>query len=202
MATATFIGHGSLKFKTNAGQTIYVDPYFKGDYSDPADFLLITHEHFDHMDLTKVTIAPKCTIIMPFDAMWEGQYQTFTKDGVVIKAVPAYNKNHKKEECVGYVLEFDGVKVYCAGDTSTTECMEKELPKLKIDYAFLPIDGVYNMGPREATYCATKIKAQKGNIAIHNDPKSNQDMQYYETGLDEFTPPNKIVMKHGETIEL
>ena len=183
MAKATFIGHGSLKFETNAGQHIYVDPYFKGDYSAPANFMLITHEHFDHFGLDKVKIAPGCTIIMPLDAMWEGKY-------------------HSKDECVGYVLEFDGVKVYCAGDTSTTEDMEKKIPKMKVDYAFLPIDGVYNMGPKEATYCAKRIKASKGTIAIHNDPKSNQDMNYYETGLDEFTPDNKIVMKHGETIEL
>lgn len=202
MAKATFIGHGSLKFETNAGQHIYVDPYFKGDYSAPANFMLITHEHFDHFGIDKVKIAPGCTIIMPLDAMWDGKYQTFEKDGVKITAVQAYNKNHSKDECVGYVLEFDGVKVYCAGDTSTTEDIEKKIPKMKVDYAFLPIDGVYNMGPKEATYCAKRIKASKGNIAIHNDPQSNRDMCYYETGLDEFTPDNKIVLKHGETMEL
>ena len=98
---------------------------------------------------------------MPLDAMWEGKYQTFEKDGVKITAVQAYNKNHSKDECVGYVLEFDGVKVYCAGDTSTTEDMEKKIPKMKVDYAFLPIDGVYNMGPKEATYCAKRIKASR-----------------------------------------
>ena len=101
MATVTFIGHGSLKFETESGQVIYVDPYFKGDYEKAANFLLITHEHFDHMDLSKVKIGPACTIIMPMDALWQGEYQKFEKDDVKITAVPAYNKNHNKDECVG-----------------------------------------------------------------------------------------------------
>ncbi len=46
--TLTFIGHASLKFKTSSGKTIYVDPFFKGDYSDIADVLLVTHNHSDH----------------------------------------------------------------------------------------------------------------------------------------------------------
>lgn len=202
MSTATFIGHGSLKFKTNREQCIYVDPYFKGDYTEKADFVLVTHEHFDHMDLSLINKKDDTMYIMPFDAIAKGEYQSFEREGVKITAVPAYNKNHSIEECVGYILEFDGLKIYCAGDTSTTEYMEKSMSKLKIDYAFLPIDGIYNMGPKEATFCANRIKAQKGNIAIHNDPKSNKDMCYYKTGLEDFTPQHKIVLSHGETMEL
>ena len=78
----------------------------------------------------------------------EGKYRDFdTEDmmrGIRVTAVPAYNKNHDRSACVGYVVEMDGLKLYLAGDTSETDYMP-ELAKLGLDYAILPTDGVYNM---------------------------------------------------------
>ena len=45
----------------------------------------------------------------------------------------------------------------------------EELAKMDIDYAFLPIDGIYNMGPEEATRCANIIKP-KHLIPYHMKP--------------------------------
>ena len=128
----------------------------------------------------------------------EGEVTAALADNIT----PEERRNPKNYTPVLNVPFYPFENPYANGGTWNIPGSDGKEHVLKIDYAFLPIDGIYNMGPREATYCATKIKAQKGNIAIHNDPKSNQDMQYYETGLNEFTPPNKRVMKHGETIEL
>ena len=62
----------------------------------------------------------------------------------------AYNKNHPKDQCVGFLVKVDGRLLYLAGDTSETEEMGTILAKEPIDYAFLPMDGVYNMGREEA----------------------------------------------------
>ena len=113
-----------------------------------------------------------------------------------IKAVPSYNKNHNESECVGYIFSFDGLKLYAAGDTSKTAAMAG-FPELALDYALLPIDGVYNMGPEEAAECARIIKARR-TIPIHMKPRALFDA----TMADTFSAENKLVVSAGSEIEL
>ncbi len=197
----TFIGHASLKFVTAAGTVVYIDPAFNGDYSEPADLILITHHHGDHDQVGLVQKKTECRIIDVPDVLVGGEYQTIQHMDVTATAVAAYNKNHNKENCVGYVLAFDGVKIYVPGDTSKTDDMSEKLAAMNLDYALFPIDGIYNMSPAEAAECAAIIGA-KVNIPIHNDPRSMQTGEYYETNLAEFNSAGKRVVKHGETIEL
>ena len=197
-----FIGHGSLKFVTQKGKIIYVDPAFPGgDYSQPADIILITHHHSDHDKEELVTKSEDCFVVLPKDVLKEDVYSVIERDGIKITAVEAYNKNHSRNECVGYVINFDGINIYCAGDTSKTDDMANKLPSMKIDYAFLPIDGFYNMDPKEASECARLINPRHA-LPIHNDPKSMETGEFYETGLDKFNHIGKIVLKHGEMLEL
>ncbi|MGL4107808.1 MBL fold metallo-hydrolase [Clostridium paraputrificum] len=86
--------------------------------SYPADIILITHEHEDHNKLDLVTKKDNTKIIRSRDALKDGAYYTFDEQGIKIESVPAYNKNHKKDLCVGYIIEVDGIKIYHAGDTS------------------------------------------------------------------------------------
>ena len=189
----TFIGHASVKIVTENGTVIYIDPAFKGDYSTPADIILVTHGHGDHNQVDLVTKQENTTIITHKQALVDGDYKTFDVNGVKITAVKAENKNHNVNECVGYVLEFDGIKVYHAGDTSKTDQMEA-LGELGLDYVFLPIDGVYNMGPAEATECAEILKA-KVYFPIHNDPRSMQTGEWYDTGMNDFKIQSKVILK-------
>ncbi|MDD6038653.1 MAG: MBL fold metallo-hydrolase, partial [bacterium] len=56
-ARMTFIGHASVKIKTTTGKVIYIDPYFptKFSYREPADFILVTHGHSDHNNMSLCT---------------------------------------------------------------------------------------------------------------------------------------------------
>ena len=48
-STFTWAGHASVKLKTSDSRVIYIDPnYAQGDFSEPADVVLVTHSHGDH----------------------------------------------------------------------------------------------------------------------------------------------------------
>lgn len=196
-AQLDYLGHASVRITTKKGTVIYIDPYYGKDYDEPANIILVTHGHNDHSQYNKIkTRAEGCRMITWNEALTDGEYQSFEIADVKIRAVPAYNQNHPKESSVGYVLEFDGIKLYHAGDTSRIEEM-KELADLGLTYALLPMDNVYNMGPEEAAEAAQLIGA-KYYIPIHTGP----DGVYSESNVEKFNVDGKIVVKPKESIPL
>jgi hypothetical protein len=102
-----------------------------------------------------------------------------------------------KSQCVGYVVEFDGIKFYHAGDTGNIPEMA-DLASQNITYALLPMDSIYTMSPAEATQAAAMIQS-KHDIPIHTMPPPDT---YSEAMVARFTSPNKLVVHPGETIAL
>ncbi|MCK9212264.1 MAG: MBL fold metallo-hydrolase [Ignavibacteriaceae bacterium] len=160
----TFIGHASLIFEFK-NMIIHIDPVSKyADYSKlpKADLILITHEHYDHLDSKAIELIKKdgtklfCNeVSLPTAAggsvLKNGE--TVSYKGIKISAVPAYNIVNKRENGEafhpkgignGYVLTFANVKIYIAGDTENIS----EMKNLKgIDFAFLPMNLPYTMTP-------------------------------------------------------
>lgn len=159
-----FLGHSTLMMSWG-GKIIHVDPVSgEADYTKlpKADLILITHEHFDHMDLkavgsiktsgTKIVSTPEVARRIPgIVVMKNGDVQTV--DGLQIEAVPAYNivnmrspgkPFHPKGVGNGYIVTFGDLRLYLAGDTENTP----EMKKLRnIDIAFLPMNLPYTMTP-------------------------------------------------------
>jgi L-ascorbate metabolism protein UlaG (beta-lactamase superfamily) len=192
-----YIGHSFVKIKTSDGTVIYIDPYGVNEYADSADIVLITHEHSDHNDLTRVRQRATCRVIRSADAIQGGVYQTFTIGNIKITAVPAYNGYHAKSACVGYIVEFNGIKLYHAGDTGKIPEFA-DLADHNILYALLPMDGVYTMTPEEATEAAAMIQA-KHDIPIHTMPPPDT---YSDAIVARFTSPNTLVVHPDSTIAL
>lgn len=171
----TFIGHGTLMF-TFGGRVIQVDPVGRyADYSKlpPADLILITHEHQDHLDPKVVELLrkPDTQIVLNQAGasqvpggivMKNGELKTVA--GLAIEAVPAYNLVHKRQsgepfhprgQGNGYVITFGDKRVYVAGDTENTP----EMKALKdIDIAFLPMNLPYTMTPEMVADAAKAFK--------------------------------------------
>ena len=200
--TITFIRHGSLLL-SYAGKQIQVDPV--SEYADygafpKADLILITHAHGDHLDLKAIEALRKtetAVIANPESAekvgttaqvMRNGNSQTW--QGVRIEAVPAYNttegrdKFHPKGRDNGYVLDFDGFRVYIGGDLEDIP----ELSDLKaIDVAFLPVNQPYTMTPEQAARAARVIR-----------PKVFYPYHYSQTPVAETLP----ALLEGSGVEL
>ena len=196
MAELHYQGHGSYRLTANDGTVIYVDPYAGSGYEIPADLILISHEHYDHTAADKCAKKENCDIYRATDMLKNNEYQTIAKNGITVTAVPAYNKNHPVESCVGFIIFIDNLKIYAAGDTSKTDFMY-EMANMKLDFAILPCDGIFNMNTVEASECA-KIIGAAHSIPVHTKPGALFDLKTAE----KFTADGKILITPGETITL
>ncbi|HKI44439.1 MAG TPA: MBL fold metallo-hydrolase [Balneolales bacterium] len=160
----TFIKHATLLMQYH-GLNIHIDPVSQfADYSTmpKADIILITHHHGDHFDKkaiqaistdsTSLVYTETCAQELPGGLVMHNGDDTVVKS-IPVKAVPAYNLVHKRDNGEfyhpkgmgnGYVLTFGDIKVYVAGDTENIP----EMKKLNdIDIAFLPMNLPYTMTP-------------------------------------------------------
>jgi len=160
-----WLGHAGFKIKGE--KTVYIDP-FKINDKEPADIIIITHEHFDHLspeDISKIQTGKTVVVTTPdCYSKVSGNVKTINPgtslvvDGIKIEAVPAYNTNKqfhpKANGWIGVVVAINGKRVYHAGDTDSIP----EMASLKnIDIALLPVSGTYVMTAEEAADAANKI---------------------------------------------
>lgn len=197
MGKLLFQGHGSYRIVTSEDVVIYVDPFMGNGYEMEADIILVTHEHNDHNHVELPKKKEDTVIIRNNNLRIGNIYNKTTIKGVEIEAVEAYNSKHDKSSCVGFILRFDGLVLYASGDTSLTEDMINKIPNYNVDYAILPIDGIYNMDAKEASICANYINA-KHTIPIHMKPMESFDM---ECAL-KFQHESRLIIEAGEEIDL
>lgn len=158
------VSHASFVMETPKG-VIYVDPVGAAeDYSDfPApDLILITHEHGDHYNAevltaligeeTSLVTNPAVNGMLPAEisdgAVSMANGDSMDWNGLTIDAIPAYNTTegrqnfHPEGRDNGYVLSFDGFRVYISGDT-------EDIPEMRalenIDLAFICMNLPFTM---------------------------------------------------------
>lgn len=201
-AELTYFGRATVKIRTAAGFVLYIDPYAPGDYSEQADLVLVSHGHGDHnrVDLVKlksgavIASAPGAVPGKGVRFLTEGD--SFQAGPFSVRALPASNKNHRRGETLGFLVSFDGIVVYHASDTNYLPEMEG-FSKYGIGYALLPCDGFYNMGPEEASRCASAVKARTV-IPIH----SSKSELYDGKNARAVRGSGVIVLEPGQKIPL
>ena len=169
-----FIKHGSVYFIYDE-IVFYIDPvsYPDIDYTQlpKADYILITHDHYDHFDANVVKIISKeetkivCNEVVKNNLNVEctalKNHAEYTSQKILIKAFPAYNTTperdiyHPKDRDNGYLVTVGGTCIYFAGDC-------EDMPEMKeigsVDVAFLPINQPYTMTVKQAINAAEMIK--------------------------------------------
>jgi len=177
--TVTFhaLTHASIRIQYD-GMEIEIDPVTKlgnkviNFASMPkADYLLVTHEHFDHFnqeaikllagDKTRFITNQRCADMFGSGEVMKNGDKLQIAKNFTIDAVPAYNYTeehtqfHPKGRDNGYILTIDGLRIYIAGDT-------EDIPEMSavkdIDIAFLPCNQPYTMTPDQLVKAAKIIK--------------------------------------------
>ena len=193
------IKHGSLRLEYD-GLEFEVDPVLnlndkKTDYAafPDADYILVTHEHFDHLDAEAIKALEKDQTVLitnqscasklgKGDVMSNGDVRSL-RDDIQIEAVAAYNTTpgheqfHPKGRDNGFVLTLDGFRIYIAGDT-------EDIPEMAnirdIDVAFLPCNQPYTMTVKQLVHAAEMLQ-----------PKVLFPYHYSDTSMDDVVAAMK-----------
>lgn len=159
-----------------AGKVIHIDPSNFANYATakPADIVLITDIHPDHMDPPSIDKVRKASTVYVAPAALADKFsgpttiiangETKTVDGVSIQAVAAYNLTrgpapgqlyHTKGRANAYLLTLGGKRILFTGDT---ECTPEIAALTNIDIAFITMNLPFTMPPQEAADCAKAFK--------------------------------------------
>jgi len=185
-----WLGHASFLVKA-LGKTFYIDPY-EGEYTEKADFILITHSHRDHCDLEKIEMVQRSDTLIATSSdcarglkgnvvpMSPGDKREI--HGIEVEAVESYNFRrfrspgvpfHPKGTQIGFVISAEGKRVYHAGDSDFIP----EMNNVKdIDIALLPIMGRATMDLGEAVTAAIAINP-KTAIPMHRRGASAEEFK-------------------------
>lgn len=196
--------------RIESDKILYFDPLECSPMHD-ADYIFITHSHFDHFSLLSILELKKDTTVFvtPKDIVEEllsiginEEYivivkpnKSYSFKNIEFQTIPAYNlhkKNHKKDmEWVGYIVTLNNITYYIAGDTDVT----KEAKEVKCDVAFLPVGGTFTMDCLEAASLCNIIKPKLA-IPTHYGyvVGSIKDAEIFKKRLDKSIAC-KILMK-------
>jgi L-ascorbate metabolism protein UlaG (beta-lactamase superfamily) len=170
-----WLGHAS--FKITGEKTVYIDPWKLKD-GEPADIILITHDHYDHLspeDIAKIA-TDKTWIVTTPDAAAKltGNIKTVKPgdsievEGIKIETVPAYNVNKdfhpKANNWVGFIVTLNNKRIYHPGDCD----FMPEMKDIKADIVLMPVGGTYTMTAEEAANAVNTINPEVA-IPMHYD---------------------------------
>lgn len=168
--------HSSICINGN----IYIDPFKISTAKNNADYIFITHSHWDHLDLESIkkVMNDKTIFICPCDCFDEIYKICEDKKRIVLvkpnshvllhngnsmqditcDVFASYNLNksfHPKENnWVGYNINISGRKYMICGDSDLTD----ELKNQSTNILFVPIGGTYTMDAVEGAKLANIIK--------------------------------------------
>ena len=213
--TMTWLGHATVLLKL-AGKTILVDPYLT-EYASPIiglgpkrytppgmsisdlppiDIIVITHDHFDHLDLRTIASIPNKAAIQVVVPLKIGKFfeqqgykqineldwhQLWEWQGITIRALPSYHFSKRNlftrntTLWVNYAIGWQGKRIYFCGNSAYgTLFLDLGKDYGPFDYAFLSI-GAYepseimlksHVTPELAVRIAQELHAKK-LIPIH-----------------------------------
>jgi L-ascorbate metabolism protein UlaG (beta-lactamase superfamily) len=185
----TWIGHASI-LATLADRNVLVDPVFSPriawffprhappglvpDQLPRIDLLLITHNHYDHLDRASIeSLDRQIPVVTPlglgswfcrlgFARVLElGWWEMAELAGLRVTGIPARHWSHRRPGDInrshwcGYVVEGGGSAIYHAGDTAWFDAFPEIGSRFPgLDVALLPIGGCEPRWFMERNHCS------------------------------------------------
>lgn len=218
VVTLTWLGQAGFVIE-GAGERVLVDPWFSPHelrmfdpipieaLGEPVGWVLVSHEHEDHLDLSSMPALARhstgVSVVVP--APLEDRVREASDVQVIpalpgddvgagacaVRVVPAWHGVTIKDgysdggwsetgrtRFVGYVLRFEDLTLYHAGDTVASDDLIDVVRPLGVDVALLPINGrdsvreaqgiLGNLDAAEAVGMAARIGARI-LIPMHHD---------------------------------
>lgn len=189
----TYYGHSCFSVTIN-GKHILFDPFITYNElakeidvnSIPADFILVSHGHADHIaDCIAIATRTGAKVV----ANWE-IHEWLNKQGVTnthpmntggawdfgefrVKTVVAQHSSGLPDGSyggnpLGFIVYSDAGNFYYSGDTALTMDMQLIPRWAKLNFAVLPIGNNFTMDASDALACADMIQCQQV-IGVHFD---------------------------------
>lgn len=222
----TFYGHSCVAIEV-AGKHLLVDPFITGNEKAShidiltlkADYILITHAHFDHiLDVEVIAKNTNAVIISNWEiAMYYGnkgfQHHPMNYGGGwqfdfgKVRYVYAVHSSSFPDGTYGgnpggFVIEGEHKNIYISGDTGLIMDMKLIPMRTKLDLAIFPIGNNFTMDVEDAIIASDFVECDK-ILGVHYDTFGYIEINH-EAAIRKFFDKGKdlMLLEIGKSIEL
>ncbi len=222
----TFYGHSCIGIEVG-GKHLLLDPFITGNEKAAhidilnlkADYILITHAHFDHVqDVEAIAKNTNAVIVSNWEiAMYYGnkgfQYHPMNYGGGwqfdfgKVRFVNAVHSSSFPDGTYGgnpggFVIEGEHKNIYISGDTALTMDMKLIPMRTKLDLAIIPIGNNFTMDVDDAIMASDFVECDKilgchfdtfGFIVVNHDEAKKK---FFDAGKD------LMLLEIGQSIKL
>lgn len=220
-----YLGHSAVQLNTRRCELL-IDPFVSENPLAPVavddlnpDYIVVTHAHGDHWgDAEQLAKDNRATLISNAEIatyaaglgvkthpMNIGGSHSFEFGSV--RFTPAWHSSSFDSGRyggmpMGVVIDFDGLRLYHAGDTALFSDMQL-IGRFGLDVALLPIGDNFTMGPDDAIE-AVKLLNPQLVIPIHFDTFGliRQNGPEFAARVRSETPSQALCLEPGQTIDL
>ena len=189
----TYYGHACFSVRAG-GKTLLFDPFITPNRlaseiditQIPADFILVSHGHGDHVaDVVEIAGRTGATVMAPYEvgSWFEGKgvknVQAMNHGGAAqtpfgrVKLTTAIHSSSMPDGSYGgnpcgFVVESSDGNFYYSGDTALTLDMKLLAEQTQLGFAVVPIGDFFTMGIDDALRAAEFVGAAK-IVGVHYD---------------------------------
>lgn len=194
-----YLGHSCFLLTESTGTCVVCDPYDDSiGYELPAvkaDAVTISHHHYDHDCLKKITGNP---VVLDKETGYE-------LDGVKINAIKSYHDDcmgAKRGENIIFKFRMDGLEICHLGDLGE-ECSSALIEMiLPVNVLMIPVGGNYTIDAKMAKEYVDRIMPDIV-IPMHFRAKDCKlDIDKVDDFIDEFSGNDVLICEEGDEIEI